>query len=306
MDLKEQKWIDLHMHSRFSDDGEFTPEQLVAQCRDAGIKIMAISDHNSVRANEEGRREAEKAGITYIPAIEIDCSYQGVNLHLLGYGINFQSVDFQAIEKNIEAQEIQASKERLLAVQKLGFPVQASELETLAAGMFCKDIWTGEMFAEVLLNKQELNDHELLMPYRPGGSRSDNPYVNFYWDFFSQGKPCYANVVFPTLESAIETIHKNGGKAVLAHPGNNLAGKFQLFDEMAQLGLDGVEASSSYHSPETTAYFYSKAKELGLFITGGSDYHGKTKPSVKLGTYGRVISEEELEKQIPDFLLVRK
>ena len=79
--------IDLHMHSFYSDDGECSPRELVGKCLESGIKVMAIADHNSVRANEQGKEAAGDAGITYIPAVEIDCTYEGVNFHVLGYGL---------------------------------------------------------------------------------------------------------------------------------------------------------------------------------------------------------------------------
>ena len=145
------KTIDLHMHSYYSDDGEFTPEELVRKCSSSGIKVMAIADHNSVRANARGKLEAAKAGITYIPAIEIDCTFRGVNLHVLGYGIEYESPDFAEIEDNIAAQGTAASRQMLWATRKMGFQVSEQEMEELAKNNFNKDIWTGEMFAEVLL-----------------------------------------------------------------------------------------------------------------------------------------------------------
>ena len=93
--------IDLHMHSCYSDDGEFSPEELVWKCKSHGIKIMAITDHNCVRANGPAERTAAEAGIIYVPAVEIDCTFQGVNLHVLGYGIDYGSPDFQLIENDI-------------------------------------------------------------------------------------------------------------------------------------------------------------------------------------------------------------
>ena len=78
-----EKYIDLHMHSKYSDDGEFTPTQLVEQCHKAGIKVMAIADHNSVKAIDEAKEAAAKLNIKYIPSVEIDCTYKGINLHVL-------------------------------------------------------------------------------------------------------------------------------------------------------------------------------------------------------------------------------
>lgn len=63
---------------------------------------------------------------------------------------------------------------------------------------------------EALLNDERYFNHELLKPYRKGESRSDNPYVNFYWDYYAQGKPCYTEVIFPSLEDTIQLINNNG------------------------------------------------------------------------------------------------
>lgn len=284
-----KSYIDLHMHSMYSDDGEYTPTQLVDMCHEAGVKIMAIADHNWVKANEEAKKHADELGMTYIPAIEIDCTYKGVNLHVLGYGIDNQEV-FNQLGEDIEKQEIACSMKKLELTNALGFDLKKEQLDALSTN----GVYTGEMFGEALLNDSRYEDYELLKPYRQGGERSDNPYVNFYWDYYAQGKPCYTEIHFPTLEETIQLIHQHGGVALLAHPGNNLKGQFELFDEMVALGLDGVECFSSYHTTETNEYFYNKAKELNVLYTCGSDFHGKTKPSIHLGENG-CLNPQEME-----------
>lgn len=284
-----KSYIDLHMHSMYSDDGEYTPTQLVDMCHETGVKIMAIADHNWVKANEEAKKHADELGMTYIPAIEIDCTYKGVNLHVLGYGIDNQEV-FNQLGEDIEKQEIACSMKKLELTNALGFDLKKEQLDALSTN----GVYTGEMFGEALLNDSRYDDHELLKPYRQGGERSDNPYVNFYWDYYAQGKPCYTEIHFPTLEETIQLIHQHGGVALLAHPGNNLKGQFELFDEMVALGLDGVECFSSYHTTETNEYFYNKAKELNVLYTCGSDFHGKTKPSIHLGENG-CLNPQEME-----------
>ena len=92
--------------------------------------------------------------------------------------------------------------------------------------------------------------------------------------------------------------------AVLAHPGNNLKGKFDIFDEMVEKGLQGVECFSSYHSLETNDYFYQKAKELDLLFTCGSDFHGKTKPAIHLGENG-CVSPDEIKELLIKYKLIR-
>lgn len=291
--------IDLHMHSRYSDDGEYAPSELVEQCAGAGVRVMSVTDHNCTRANEEAQRAAKEKGIRYIPGIEIDCTYENVNFHVLGYGFDFKSGDFAKIEKNVTDQSARASLERLEKTQTLGFSrITQEDMLALSENSYWQRCWTGELFAEALLAMPEYAAHPLLEPYRPGGARSDNPYVNFYWDYYSQGKPCYAKTDFPAMEEIIDTIHRSHGVAVLAHPGVNLKGKENLFEDIFKLGIDGIEAFSSYHNPEQAEMFYRAAQEHHVFVTCGSDYHGKTKPSIAIGQHGCSVSEAEMEEGI--------
>lgn len=289
-----ETFIDLHLHSLYSDDGEFTPTELVQQCKQAGIRVMAIADHNCVRANAEAQKEAERLNIRYIPAIEMDCTYRHVNLHVLGYQIHSQSQDFAVVEENMYHQEISASRERLKLTRQLGFELTENELAAAADQGYWKSVWPGEVFAEVLLKKPQYQNDGVLKPYRQGGARGDNPYVNFYWDYYAQGKPCYVKIEYPSLQDTLSLIHRNGGKAVLAHPGHSLKNRFSLFDEMIPLGMDGVEAFSSYHTPSASYHFYQIAREHALLITCGSDYHGKTKPSIQLGESGCFVDPQEI------------
>jgi len=295
-----EHYIDLHMHSMYSDDGEFPPVELVRMCQQTGIRMMAISDHNCVKANEEALKEANRLNIQYIPAIELDCTYQSVDLHLLGYWINHKSLDFERVEYNIRTQEAEASQERLKLTRMLGLDVTEDELTAISGKGYWKDAWTGEVFAEVLLHKPEYAGHEMLHPYRVGGLRSDNPYVNFYWDFYAQGKPCYVKTMYPSLKDGISLIKDNGGKAVLAHPGINLQNRYDLFDEMVTLGIDGVEAFSSYHDEPSAKHFHGAARKHSLLTTCGSDFHGKTKPAIRLGESGCFVGQHEIERQLLD------
>lgn len=290
--------IDLHIHSRYSDDGEFTPSELIEQCAEKRVRIMSVTDHNCAKANEEAAQAAEKKGITYISGIEIDCTYQDVNFHVLGYGIDFMSGDFEAIEKNIDDQSFQASLDRLVETQALGFwHITENNMWALSKNNYWQGKWTGEMFAEVLLSMPEYADHPILKPYRPGGERSDNPYVNFYWDYYSQGKPCYVKIDYPAIEEIIDIIHRNHGIAVIAHPGVNLKGKEFLLDGILDLGIDGIEAFSSYHNQKQAEYYCSIAQKKRIFVTCGSDYHGKTKPSIMIGQHNCPIPYTEMVRQ---------
>lgn len=294
--------IDLHIHSNYSDDGEFTPLELVEQCGAQGVELMAITDHNCARAAGEAKEAARERGLRYLAGIEIDCTFEGANFHMLGYGIDDASPDFLEVEENIRVQVREASLEMLEKTRKLGFLVEEWEMRRLSEKSRWPDSWTGEMFAEVLLAKPEYKEHPLLMPYREGGSRADSALVNFYWDFYSQGKPCHADIRIPDMRKVLDIIHHNHGLAVLAHPGVNLKGREQLLEGIAALGIDGIEAFSSYHTPEQALKRMEQARTYGLFFTCGSDYHGKTKPSISLGGHGCGIPEETLRGELARLL----
>lgn len=273
--------IDLHIHSSYSDDGEFSPAQLISMAKQSGIKVLALSDHNTTKGIDEAMKQAKEEGVALIPSTEIDCVYKDVNFHVLGLGIKYDMEVFDVFGENLVKQELAFCDKRLELVNRLGFDLTRQQVDLLSKN----GVYTGELFAEILLNDERYNENELLAPYRPGGMRGNNPYVNFYWDYFSQGKPCYVELSLPSLEHAVKTIRKHGGLAILAHPGNNLKNHLFLTDELLDL-VDGVECFSSYHSAETNDYFYNIAINKGLAITCGSDFHGKTKPSIKMGDHG--------------------
>ena len=291
--------IDLHMHSIFSEDGDRTPEQLAQQCAEAGVRLMAVTDHNSVRANPRSIPAAKQAGVACLAGVELDCVYQGLNFHVLGYGISDAGGDFTAIDEDMERQYKELAMESLHKTRALGFDLSVQEMQEVSKWSIFPDRWTGERFGEALMKKPEYADHPMLAPYRPGGSRSDNPYINFYWDFYAQGKPCYVPMHFPSMQRILELIHDNGGKAVLAHPGNNLRGHEDLLGEILNLGFEGVEAFSSYHTEEQSAFFCRRTRETGRFCTCGSDYHGRLKPAIFLGkmAFPRGIERSEIEAE---------
>ncbi len=290
--------IDLHMHSNYSADGEFAPLELAKMCGEQGIRIMSVTDHNCARANTQARAAAEERGITYIPGIEIDCSFENAAFHVLGYGIDEWDPGFGRLEEQNFQQNRKASRKMLEKTVEFGFAVTEEELWALSRDSLWPEIWTGEMFAEILLGKPEYRDHPMLLPYREGGPRSENPCLNFYWDFYSPGKPCHVSLVLPSMEETLDLIHSTGGLAVLAHPGMNLKGREHLLEPIVKLGMDGIEAFSSYHSSRQALDFLKEARNQGKFATCGSDFHGKTKPAVRLGGHGCLLPEEELREDL--------
>jgi len=287
-------WLDLHMHSSISNDGEFSPKRLMELCSQNQLKVVALADHNSVRGIKEAKTYADKFEIELISAIELDCTFRGVDLHVLGYGIDPTYGEFEEIEQSVEEQERTASKKRIDLVESIGINFEYDEVMNLSKN----GVVTGEMIAEAAL-KDDRNKNNLLMkPYYPGGKRSDNPYVNFYWDICSMGKGAYVQMEFISLFKAVKLIYDSGGIPVLAHPGNNIKEDKELLNDIVSAGVIGMEVYSSYHSKAQMEFYADIADKNGLIKTLGSDFHGKTKPSIKLGSVNCQDSEEKIYQEL--------
>lgn len=283
--------IDLHIHSKFSDDGEFEVREIIDKAISNGVSTISITDHNSAKANEIAVEYAKTKGIKYISGIEIDCQYKGLNLHLLGYDFQFFNNSFLELEENVFRAEKEAGIKRIEKIRSCtGLFIDEEEVLKRASN----GIITGEVIGEVLLEDERNKDSEILIPYREGGERSDMPFVNFYWDFFSQGKPAYVHIEFITLKDAIKLIKSSGGVAIIAHPGNNLKKDLNLIDELVHEGIDGIEVFSSYHSENDIKFFYDRAIKNNLIITCGTDFHGKNKPNIDIGKFNREINFENI------------
>ncbi|OOM13887.1 PHP domain-containing protein [Clostridium saccharobutylicum] len=291
-------YIDLHMHSYCSDDGEFKPKELVDLCLKNKIKYFSIADHNSIQGIEEAKDYCIGKDIEIIPAIELDCTIDKVNLHILGYGIDYYKKIFHQIEESIIEQEQTASKKRMKLIRELGIDFSDEVIDSLSRN----GVVNGEMIAEAAMEFDKKHKNPLLMEYYENGSRSDNPYVNFYWDYCAQGKSAYAEVKFIDLKEAIKIIEESGGIPVLAHPGNNVKEDINLLKDIISCGIKGIEIYSSYHSKEQVTFYKEFALKNKLLLTCGSDFHGKTKPSISIGGTDCENKEEIIISKLKEFI----
>lgn len=271
--------IDLHMHSNYSNDGEFSPAHLVEMCLAAGLTHAAIADHNSVRAIAEALKAAEGTRLNILSGIEVDCIYDGLVLHLLGYGIDYNAPVFYQIEQDIYTQEKETSAQLMDQVRQLGIDFDDNVIATLTYD----GVVNGEMIAEAALMFDSKCENPLLDPYRGNGNRSDNAYVNFYWDYCAQGKPAFVPMDYVSLSQAVEIIRQNHGVPILAHPGLQVEENASLVSQIVAEGVAGLEVYSSYHTREQVGFYRAAAQEHGLLMTCGSDFHGKIKKSIHIG-----------------------
>lgn len=272
---------DLHVHSAFSNDGELSVEELVHKCLANRVKILSITDHNCVRGVGDALDLCRSKGISLIPGLEIDCNYKGTDMHLLAYHIHWESQEIQGLEAKEEQILLEAVPLMIRSLSDAGIDIDGDELMEKSKGK----IPAPEIFAEVLLGNRDYHKNPLLKPYLKGGERSDMPFINFYLDYFAQGKPAYVKLERLDFSLALELVKRNGGIPVLAHPGLNFKGKEELVSEMLTLGAEGMEVFNNYHDLAQMDYFASLSKARGTLMTGGSDYHGKIKPLIDLGAY---------------------
>lgn len=288
--------IDLHIHSAHSLDGEYSPKEIIDQCLTRGVEYVAIADHNNIDAYEEALEYAEEKDIHLIPAVEIDCYYKNHPLHLLIYGLDGGNSDLKELCDRQLLLEINASKERIDKINELGFDLSVDDFKHLEAPVI-----TPEDIAEVLLKDERYPRHPLLLPYRKNGMRGDNPLVNFYWDYYAKGKPSYIKLDYPLLEDVLALSKKHGGISILAHPGASLRENFSIIEDIIRTGIDGLEVFSSYHSQFDVERLMTYVNRSNLLMTAGSDYHGKIKPTVRLGDVDYYGYEDDFLKSFNTF-----
>lgn len=280
--------IDLHMHSIISIDGELDPGEVVRRAAARGLEAIALTDHNSVRGVAGASEQAGRLGIRLAKGVELDCRLGERNLHLLAYNIDVSAPVFADIEEEILDQEQRYSGRRMEIFHQMGLKFDDSRV--CASNPY--GLAVTEDIAREALNEPANDGCELLKPYRPGGQRCDNPYVNFYWDFASQGEPAYLAVKYRSFEELNRAVLDMGGVTVIAHPGATVGRDEEAIRYMVGCGVRGLEVFSSYHTAQQRAYYGDLAGRLGIAATAGSDFHGKSKPGLMPGDTGCSPEEE--------------
>jgi len=286
--------IDLHMHSYHSCDGEHSPTKLIDIAKKSGIDVVALTDHDTKIGVKEMMLAGERQGIKVIPAIEVTAQLSGDFVHILAYNIDPESSRFDKHLEDFEAIE-RASTEELIRMfqREFDFDVDFDEMMERCDNA----IYSLVPLVEELVRNPKYHGFEDVKPYLPGGPRGDLPVANFYMDKCQMGDKFYIYLDILTYRGAIEQIHADGGIAVLAHPFDKFFENYEYLHAMKEAGLDGIEVFSNYHDKKQNEWYHNYAKENGLLVCGGSDYHGYFKPNVKMGEFN-CFSHDETFKEI--------
>ena len=254
------RFVDLHLHSHFSD-GTYRPEELAAQAQRLELAAISLTDHDSVEGCAATERACEAAVIEFIPGTELTAEQDGDELHLLGYFVDTENptlltqiAKFQAVRQN-------RIREMVARLNGLRVPLSADAVFALAN---CRAPGRPHvaraLVAAGLCGTQDEAFERFLKKNRPA-----------WVPKFKMGGP-----------EAIALIHQAGGVAVLAHPGLNRTDA--LIPGLVGAGLDGIECYHTKHTPGTVTHYLELAERFHLLATGGSDCHGLNRGKPLMGT----------------------
>ncbi len=262
---RSSNMVDLHTHSTRSD-GTLTPTELVRLAKEAGLKAIALTDHNTLTGFREAQEEGARTGLEVVPGVELSTSYEGAEIHILGYYIEQDNAAF--LKKLMGFADGRDRRNRKMAklLQKEGFDITVEDLEREYPGAM---ITRGHF-------SQYMAEHGM----------AGNPDRAFK-EYLEPGCRCYVPQEKLSPFDAIGLVRLGNGVPVLAHPVlcPMADGKLRsLIGKLKEAGLAGIEAIYSMNEPEDEKKLLGLAEEMGLLVSGGSDFHGARKPHIQLGT----------------------
>ncbi len=238
------------------------PEELVAQAARLGIKVLAITDHDTTEGVPAALAEAERQGITVVPGVEISTVSGQEEIHLLGYFVDLDNPELQALLTRTRTARWERAQKMLARLAQLGLPIEWQRLVEVAGG-------GGSIgrphVATTLLEAGHVNS----------------------WDeafnlWIGRGCPAYVERYKLPPEETIQLVRRSGGLPVLAHPfiynrnGERKAGLDlkRWLPRLRDAGLEGIEVYYPHYPRRASRQLLALAIRYGLLITGGSDYHG--------------------------------
>lgn len=257
--------IDLHVHSRYSDGSE-TVEAIIDLAKQSNIEVLSFVDHDTTVTYQQALPYAKQQGITLIPGVEIsayDFKRQR-KVHVLGYGYQLPATHITQLCEPLLQQRRELSAKNCEYLRSQGYDL--SQLQSSLTGV---------------VYKQHIMDAICEHPYTTAA------YKTLYQSLFKGDGPCADSVVYLDVYQAIKAIKQDGGKVVIAHPGQ--LHSFELIDEIYPL-IDGIEVAHPDHTSEDIVKVNAYANKYQKKRTGGSDYHGRFWLPYPLG-YGEIPLE---------------
>jgi 3',5'-nucleoside bisphosphate phosphatase len=261
--------FDLQSHSTHSD-GVLAAEEVVARAAEAGVELLAVSDHDTISGVAEAIQAGERYGVRVVSAVEISAVDEGApsprELHILGYGIDHTGPPMTTRLEDFLADREKRTLRMRDGLREVGFELDEAELDQrIAEG---KPIGRPHLAGAVL--RAEANAARL----QAEGIDDIGSLIRGY---LIEGRPAFRLRQTPTVAEAIEAIHEAGGVAIWAHPFWDISAPDEVIDSLDRfhaLAIDGVEAFYITHDETQTRLLADRAAELGLLTTGSADFHG--------------------------------
>lgn len=258
--------IDLHTHSRVSD-GTDTPTGLVMKALEAGLDVIALTDHDTFDGVHEAAAAGKRVGVRVVTGVEMSTELDGVSVHLLGYGCD---VHHRALNEELTA---------LRRGRAQRVPVMCDKLVALGLEISVEDVAATARSARSL-GRPHVADTLVAKGYVHDRSEAFDTYLG-------DGMPAYVPRYNTDLVRAIGLVHAAGGAAVIAHPwgrGSRSVLTAPVLEKLVrEHSLDGMEVDHEDHDAETRALLFEMGARLGLIRTGSSDHHGDGKVGHALG-----------------------
>jgi len=252
---------DLHCHSTCSD-GTLTPEEIIQLACDLGLGALSITDHDTLTAYREALPAAQARDLPLISGIELSAVHLQTSIHVLAYSFSLSSPKMHHFcQRHHERREVR-NRAMLHLLASNGMPLSAEELEQEAAP-----------------SRSVGRPHIALAMVKKGYVPSIQQAFHHY---IGEGKPCYAPGLLFSIEETLEVIHAAKGLAILAHP--HLIQKTSVLKDLLQMNFDGIEGYYARFPLSRNKRWLKIAAHKHWLITGGSDFHGKMKPQLPLGS----------------------
>jgi predicted metal-dependent phosphoesterase TrpH len=283
------KLIDLHVHSTASD-GIYKPSELVQLAHETGVAAIALADHDSTAGIDEAITAAQLLDVQIIPAVELSVAYNDfLDVHILGYGINHHDTEFcnklalfRIRRESRGLRIIDHINEKLTSEGK--HPIDSSDVLAIADGALGRP-----HIARILIEQ----GHATCM---------QDAFTNYLL-------PCNVPKEYFALDDALAEIKRIGGVSVLAHPQSITRNRDELYtiiSDLAKRGVNGIEAINSMGLDDDSSFLQKLAKDLGLLITGGSDFHGNEEGLAMGRGRGSLYPTTDLLKDITALILSRQ
>jgi 3',5'-nucleoside bisphosphate phosphatase len=255
-----KRWIDLHIHSDFSD-GLDSPEEIAKTARKKQFTAFAICDHDNFNGYFEAKKVLGKNDPELISGTELSAGRGGEDIHILGYLFDPESPLFKKTLKEFRDARNRRGEKMVLLLRKMGIDIPIELVYKLAG----KSAIGRPNVADALV--------------QTGAVRK---FDDAFEKYIGLDGPAYVQKENLKPKDAIDLIHKAEGLAFLAHPG--VANAIRHIDEFIGYGLDGVEVYHPYHNNRVRKLLNEIAEKHSLLKSGGSDYHGRGRHTGGIGS----------------------